>query len=123
MTRRRRGLRSRLRMPALAEFIFRFGIVLLVGVYYDHQHMPPGAITVAAIGLLVGEQFTRRRAPELEQHYEETDVALRLGPLVRQHGEVVMQEVEAAVRRRALPQRRVLADAQRHREDRHGDGE
>lgn len=108
-------------LPQLIEALTKLvGALLLlgVGVYYDHQRMPPGWITVAAIGLLIGPELRSAAraltAPRVvEQPREllpEAEVALRLGPLVREHGQVVMLEVEEAVRRRALPPGRQHVD-------------
>jgi hypothetical protein len=90
-------------------------LLLLVGIYYDHQRMPPGWITVAAIGLLCGPALREasrawrvERATPLappDHLLPEVQAALRLMPLYREHGGALILEVEEALRRRQALQR------------------
>lgn len=85
-------------------------LLLLVGMYYDHQHMPPGWITIAAIGLLCGPELREagrawaleRAAPPVAQPLPEVQAALRMMPLYREHGGAVFLELEELLARRAL---------------------
>lgn len=76
--------------------------------------VPTTWITILIVGILAGPLYQVGRAvvrdrlvarPE-EQLLPEADAALRLGPLLREHGGVVLLEVEEAIRRRALTQGR-----------------
>lgn len=95
---------------------------LLMGyeVYLHAMHVPATWITVAAVSLLAGPKLrdawqAARRERLAERSTEllpEAEAALRLGPLLREHGHIVLLEVEEAIRRRALPPGRRHADGE-----------
>lgn len=101
--------------PWLPPLILALGnglvVVLLLGVgmYYDHQRMPPGWITVAAVGLLCGPALrdaiqARRREltpPSMpDRLLPEVQAALRLVPLYGEHGPALVVELEELLRRK-----------------------
>lgn len=102
-------------LPPLIQAVCNGAAVLLllsVGVYYDHQRLPPGWITVAAVGLLCGPALREaaqawriaRTAPP-DHLLPEVQAALRLMPLYREHGGALIREVEETLQRRQALQR------------------
>jgi len=106
--------------PHLGEAAGRLLIAAPLIAYEAHINahgVPTTWLTLIIVGILAGPVYQAARAlarervvqAEPDQLLPEAQAALRLGPLMRRHGSIVLLEVEEAIRRRALEE----ADAER----------